>query len=89
MAKSTEKRLHRSLRQYNYQCGGFFQRALCGRETTGFRYAYRLGDVKQTAEAIILKEKTVCYTIYYYTREELSPASRPVFEAVLDSMELS
>ena len=89
VAKSTEKKLHKGLGKYSYRRDGFFQTTLCGRETTGFRYTYQLGDVTLAAETIVLKEKTVCYTIYYYAREELALASHPVFEAVLDTMELS
>ena len=89
VAKTTEKRLKRGMKSHGYQFGGFYQTELCGQEAHGFRYSYHIGDVVQTAEALVLKRKTTCYTIYYYAREELAPVSRPVFESILQSMKLT
>ena len=89
VAKSTEKKLRKGMERYGYRCDGFFSETLCGEEAPGFRYTYRLGDVTQAAEILILKRKTVCYTIYYYAREELASVSRPVFEEILRSMRFS
>ena len=89
VAKSTEKRLKRGLKNHGYRFGEFYQTQLCGLEAHGFRYSYRIGEVVQAAEALVLKRKTACYTIYYYAREEQNPGSRPVFEQVLRSMRLT
>ena len=88
VAKSTEKQLKRGMKNHCYQFGGFFQTELSGQEAHGFRYSYHIGDIVQTAEALVLKRKNTCYTIYYYTREELDLVSRPVFERILRSIRL-
>ena len=88
VAKSTEKKLRKGLKRYGYCCDGFFSEALCGEEAPGFRYTYQIGDVTQTAEVLVLKRKTTCYTIYYYAREDLAAASRPVFAEILDTMKI-
>ena len=88
VAKSTEKQLKKGLKKHAYQFGGFYQTELCGQGAHGFRYSYQIGDVTQAAEVLVLKRKNTCYTIYYYAREELAAASRPVFEDVLRSMRL-
>ena len=88
VAKSTEKRLRKGLKRYGYESRGSFTTTLCGQETCGFRYAYRVGDVFQSAETVILKHGTCCYTIYYYAREEKDLVSYPVYEQVLRSLRL-
>lgn len=87
VAKTTEKKLRKGLKHYGYHRDGFFSETLCGEEVPGFRYTYQLGDVTQAAEVLVLKRKTVCYTIYFYTREKLASASQPVFEEILHSMQ--
>lgn len=88
VARSTEKRLRKGLRANGYRFGGFFLEDLMGLEVPGFRYSYRVGDVAQAAETLVLKRKEICYTIYCYAREALAEASRPVFAEVLRSMRL-
>ena len=88
VAKSTEKRLKKGLKNHGYQFGGFYQADLCGRDAWGLRYSYHIGDVVQASEALVLKRKSTCYTIYYYAREELDQISRPVFESILRSIRL-
>ena len=88
VARTTEKRLKRGMEAHGYRLGGFFQRPLCGLEAHGFRYSYQVGDVTQAAETLVLKRENTCFTIYYYAREELELASRPVYEEVLRSMRL-
>ena len=88
VAKSTEKRLKRGMKNHGYQFGGFYQAEVSGLEAHGFRYSYHVGDVVQTAEALVLKRKNTCYAVYYYAREELAQVSRPVFERILQSIKL-
>ena len=87
VAKSTEKKLKKGLKNHGYRFDGFYKTTLCGLESHGFRYSYRVGEIAQAAEVLVLKRKNTCYTIYYYAREELALVSRPVFEEILGSME--
>lgn len=86
IAKATEGKLRRGLKQHGYQFEGFFPTEVCGVATQGFRYSYRVEDVDQVGEIIILKRKAVCYTLYYYARKESALEGYPLFEEILRSL---
>lgn len=55
LAKRAEKKVRKAMRANGYRLGGFFSRELAGHPAHGFRYAYEVGDVAQSAQAIVLR----------------------------------
>jgi len=86
VCKSTEKRLHKLLKNYDYELLGFFQRKVCGENASGFRHRYLLQGIPCISEVFVFKHGATCYTIYSYTREECEETNRPVLNEVIESI---
>lgn len=70
LAKRAEKHLARSYKGLGYRNDGFFATEVAGQDAQGFRYAYEIEGVAQSAETIVFMHGKCCYTLYYYTRSE-------------------
>ena len=86
VAKSTESRIRKGMKQAGYQLIGFNSREAAGQTGEGFRYQYSVQGIGQQCDVLVLKHQDTCYTVYYYTRPELSEENQKVYDDILDSI---
>ena len=88
IAENNEKLMRRAYRDYGYVPGGFFSRKVGGLDATGYRFTYRLGDVSQSAESVLLKLERRIYRFSCVGRTEDEAENRKLFGEILDSVEI-
>lgn len=88
VAKGDELKMRKGLKNSGYACTGFFEKELCGKKTYGYGCEYDIGEIRQIAEAVILKKDNICYKFYYYARKNGPDTDHELFESVLDSVKI-
>ena len=78
-----------------YRAGGYrraerFERAVPGAsaQASGFHFSYSAEGVARKGVAMVFKRDIRCYTLVYYTRAEVAEENRPVFEGIVESLEV-
>ena len=90
LAKRADETSARRYRKHGYRSGGFFARTVAGAsaQAQGLRYSYEAGGIAHEGEALVFKRGTRCYMLSYNTRSALAAENRPVYEAILESLDV-
>ena len=90
LANRADEGFARRHRKDGYRCDGRFSRTIAGADATahGFRFSYTIGDIGQEGEVFVFKRGKRCYTLCYYTRPEVAAENHPVYEEVVESLEV-
>lgn len=90
LAKRAEETSAKRYRERGYRSGGRFARTITGAnaQAQGLRYSYEAEGIAHEGEALVFKRGTRCYMLSYNTRSALAAENRPVYEAILESMEV-
>ncbi len=86
IVKSTQLKLAKGMENHGYAFNGYFSKEACGQERPGFDYEYNVGAVRQSGRILIIKKKNVCYTVYFYTRDNLLDKNLVHFDEVINSL---
>lgn len=86
LIKRVEKLSAKGYANNEYELEGFFKRTLCGVEAEGFNFSYKVQDVQQRAQNIVLKHGKTCYTIYWIERKGSSKSAERALDFILDSL---
>ena len=86
IARSLEKRMRKGMKRNGYRLEGFYPVTVCGQETCGFRYGYKVQGIAQTGDLVVLKEGTACYQISWIARKDGDPSDQAVFREILGSL---
>ena len=69
-----------------YQCEGFFSLSAGGLPAEGYRYSYSVGDVRQSAETVLVKKDRTIYSFTCTGRLENKAADHETFTGVVDGI---
>lgn len=83
VCKKNEQLISRGYAGNSYQCGGFFSMTAGGQSAEGYRFSYRVGDVVQSAETVLVKLNKTIYSITCTGRTENQPADHELFAGIL------
>ena len=86
LARRNEQLTQRGYEGHDYQLKGFSSRKVCGLTAEGYRFTYRLGDVIQSVETVLIKRKNRVYSLNCIGREADQAGNHVLFEAVLDGI---
>ncbi|AMK13443.1 hypothetical protein AUP07_0387 [methanogenic archaeon mixed culture ISO4-G1] len=88
VAKNTEKRLSKGMKDHGYVLKGFSETTVAGRKAPVFAYEYSLEGHVYVSDVTVIMEGKTCYTIYRYSRKDCMEANMPVLDAIRDSVSL-
>ena len=88
VAKNTEKRLSKGMKDHGYVLKGFSETTVAGREAPAFTYEYSLEGHVYVSDVTVIMEGKTCYTLYRYSRKDCMEANMPVLDAIRDSVSL-
>ena len=71
-----------------YRCEGFFSLPAGGRQAEGYRYSYNVGNIRQSAETILLKKGGTVYSVTCTGRSENVAADHEVFTGIFSGIRL-
>ena len=86
MARRNEQLTRKGYLDHDYRLEGFTSRKVQGLAGEGYRFTYRLGDVEQGIETLLIKRGSTVYSLNCVGRAENSAENHAIFEAVLDGM---
>ncbi len=86
IAKSTEKKIYKQLRSYDYESNGITEEETAGCKSATVHYEYTVSDIRQSARTVVFLHNKCCYTVYYYGRKALEEQSLPIIEEFLSSL---
>lgn len=89
ISKANASKLKNTLKNNDYELEESFETEVCGIKTYGLRYSYTAKGKRQQGQAVVLKNKRVCYTISFYIRKENEAELAPVFEQFLADLSLN
>ena len=68
---------------HGYRCDGFFSLSVDRQPAEGYRFSYRVGDVEQSAETILVRYGRTIYSITFAGRAENKAADKEVFAGII------
>lgn len=88
VARSAKLRLMRRMNSFSLEDD--FTVKVCGKKAQGFKFSYLTNDagIRQTAELIVFKYKYCFFSSCYITRSDDFNYYRPVYEEILQSIEI-
>ena len=87
LVKRNEQLTSRGYKDHDYRLEGFRSRDVRGMAGEGYRFTYRLGDVVQRIDTVLVKKGRTVYSLSCIGRPENSAVDQAVFEAILDGIE--
>ena len=67
---------------HGYRCDGFFSLSVDGQPAEGYRFSYRVEDVEQSAETILIRQGRTIYSVTFAGRTENKEADQEVFSGI-------
>lgn len=90
LAKRANETSAKRYRNRGYRFDGYFDRAVSGAsaQAQGLRYSYEAEGIAHDGEALVFKRGARCYILSYNTHSALAAENRPVYEAILESLDV-
>lgn len=82
VCKKNEQLSSKGYAGHGYRCGGFFSLSVDGQPAEGYRFSYRVGDVEQSAETILIRQGRTIYSVTFAGRAENQAADQEVFAGI-------
>ena len=82
VCKKNEQLSSKGYAGHSYRCDGFFSLSVDGQPAEGYRFSYRIGDVEQSAETILIKQDKTIYSFTFAGRTENKAADREMFAGI-------
>ena len=87
LVRRNEQVNRRGYKDHDYQLEGFWSRTVGGMAGEGYRFTYRLGDVAQRIDTVLIKKGRTIYSLSCVGRPENTARDEALFEAILDGIE--
>ena len=90
LAKRANETSAKRYRKRGYRFGGYFARTVAGAsaQAQGLRFSYEVEGIAHEGESLVFKRGARCYVLSYNTRSALATENRPVYEAILESLDV-
>ena len=86
VCRRNEQKARKGYAGHGYQCTGFFSADVAGQPAEGYSFCYSIGDVRQSAETVLLKRKQTVFSITCVGRADRRMENHRVFTDVLESV---
>ena len=86
IARRNQQLTEKGYAGHDFRPGGFFSMQADGLPLEGYRFSYRIGDVVQNAETVLMKKQKTIYNITCTGREENADENAETFREIIGSL---
>ena len=88
LAENMEKQIRQGMSSFGFKSEGPRERMIAERPAFGFGFGYVAREIEMVAESYVLKIDKTLYYFHFYARKALKNESLPVWNEILDSVQV-